>query len=361
MNPDEMTTIERPTFSVALATYNGEHFLREQLDSLVQQTLLPTELVVVDDRSSDATVRILHDFAAQAPFPVRVHENERNEGYEESFFRAMAACGGEWIACCDQDDWWLPEKLERCAQTIRDHSGVVLVSHSADQVDADLTPLGSRVPDHPTSRIVDPLENTPLAVYQGFSCCVRRSLLDRVPADLRPQDNPDPAKRQSHDRFIYHIANTYGQTALIAESLALYRRHGSSVTGAPGSGMKSSGTLSKLRSARHAGAGAFRHMADRARQHRKFYALVAREAEDDFRVRTLAAVRYYGEIESFYTRRAGIYETAASFGSRARAFVAAWRLGVRSGAGVVKGLGVKSAAKDLAHVVVPWSKWSRNG
>lgn len=66
------TDARPPRVSVALATYNGERFLREQLDSLAEQTLLPAELVVSDDGSTDRTVAIVREFAGRAPFPVKL-------------------------------------------------------------------------------------------------------------------------------------------------------------------------------------------------------------------------------------------------------------------------------------------------
>src|SRR6478609_12105203 len=104
-----------PTVSVAMATYNGAKFLQAQLDSLAAQTQLPDELVVGDDGSSDDTLAILEAFAASAPFPVRVDRNETRPDYGDNFMRTALRCTGDYIAFCDQDDVWLPEKIERCA------------------------------------------------------------------------------------------------------------------------------------------------------------------------------------------------------------------------------------------------------
>jgi glycosyltransferase involved in cell wall biosynthesis len=68
-------------FSIALATFNGDKFLRRQLVSLAEQTLMPAELVVTDDGSRDDTLAILEKFSKTAPFPVHVHHNEERLGY----------------------------------------------------------------------------------------------------------------------------------------------------------------------------------------------------------------------------------------------------------------------------------------
>ena len=109
--------MSRPlTISIALCTYHGERFLQEQLDSFLQQTRLPDELVVCDDGSTDLTVPILEAFGVQAPFPVRLSINSQNLGFTKNFEKAISLCRGEIIAMSDQDDVWLPEKLEKFEQ-----------------------------------------------------------------------------------------------------------------------------------------------------------------------------------------------------------------------------------------------------
>ena len=103
----------RPRVSVAMGTYNGERFIRQQLESIAQQTLLPCELVVRDDASTDGTLTIVEEFASHAPFPVRIHKNDVRLGYPDNFMQAAILTNGDWIAFCDQDDFWLPQKLER--------------------------------------------------------------------------------------------------------------------------------------------------------------------------------------------------------------------------------------------------------
>src|SRR5581483_5816839 len=97
--------------SIAMATYNGGQFIREQLDSLSRQTFLPCELVVCDDGSTDHTLAIVETFAASAPFAVRIHRNKKRLGFGPNFLKAASLCDGEVIAFSDQDDVWLETKL----------------------------------------------------------------------------------------------------------------------------------------------------------------------------------------------------------------------------------------------------------
>src|SRR5438128_2977881 len=97
--------------SIAMCTYNGEQFLRDQLASIAVQTRPPDELVVCDDHSADATCEIVARFAASSPFPVRLHVNEQNLGSTKNFEHAIRLCEGDIIALSAQYDDWLPEKL----------------------------------------------------------------------------------------------------------------------------------------------------------------------------------------------------------------------------------------------------------
>jgi glycosyltransferase involved in cell wall biosynthesis len=100
------------SLSIAIASYNGADYLAAQLASLADQTVLPAEVVVCDDRSSDDTMRILEDFAATAPFPVRIFRNDKQLGYARNFARAAQLCKSDLISFCDQDDIWARDKVE---------------------------------------------------------------------------------------------------------------------------------------------------------------------------------------------------------------------------------------------------------
>ncbi len=108
-----MSTSGQNRISIALCTYNGERFLNQQLASMAQQTRLPDELVVCDDRSTDRTLTMVREFAASAPYPVRIFQNEQNLGFAANFERAIRLCQGNLIALSDQDDIWYPIRLQR--------------------------------------------------------------------------------------------------------------------------------------------------------------------------------------------------------------------------------------------------------
>jgi glycosyltransferase involved in cell wall biosynthesis len=129
-----MSPFGQNRISVALCTYNGERFLPQQLESIAQQTRLPDELIVCDDRSTDRTVSLLREFAASAPYPVSIYENEHNLGSAANFERAIRLCGGNLIALSDQDDIWYPIRLERSEQEFTVHPQAGLVFSDADVI-----------------------------------------------------------------------------------------------------------------------------------------------------------------------------------------------------------------------------------
>ncbi len=111
-----MTDLQRPTISVALCTYNGTAYLPAQWQSLLEQQQLPDEVVFSDDLSTDGTPELLRKLAADAPFSVRILDNQIRLGSNKNFERALSACTGDLIFLCDQDDFWLPGKISTMVQ-----------------------------------------------------------------------------------------------------------------------------------------------------------------------------------------------------------------------------------------------------
>ena len=116
-----MTEPQRPTISIALCTYNGMAYLPTQWQSLLEQQQLPDEVIICDDQSTDGTAELLIKLAADAPFSVHILENSVRLGSNKNFERALIACTGDLIYLCDQDDFWLPEKIATMTQHMDNH------------------------------------------------------------------------------------------------------------------------------------------------------------------------------------------------------------------------------------------------
>lgn len=98
--------------SVVMATYNGEKYIREQLDSILLQTYPVYELIIQDDGSTDSTVKIIKEYADRNEY-IHFYQNEHNLGFRENFKTATMRATGDYIALADQDDVWYPQKLEK--------------------------------------------------------------------------------------------------------------------------------------------------------------------------------------------------------------------------------------------------------
>ena len=218
--------------SLALCTYNGAAFLKEQLDSIALQTRPPDEIVVCDDASCDETIQILQSFAATAPFSIRITINEVTVGAIKNFEKAISRCAGTVIFLCDQDDFWHPEKIERMLKPFADFATGAVFSN-AEAVGPDLTPLGYSLWDacgfklerrqyyQAGGAFVDLLRSN---VVQGASLAFRASFREAI--------LPFPLC-WSHDHWSAVILAACSEIRFLDEQLMLYRQHGSNLLGAP--------------------------------------------------------------------------------------------------------------------------------
>lgn len=137
---------KKNSISVAMATYNGEMYLQEQLDSIASQSVPPLELVVCDDGSVDKTLEILENFKEKALFPVHIFKNESNLGSTLNFDKAIRLCCGDVIVLCDQDDIWRDDKLEKVEDCFRtEDSSVVGFYSDAELIDGSGNNLSKKL------------------------------------------------------------------------------------------------------------------------------------------------------------------------------------------------------------------------
>lgn len=128
--------------SVAMCTYNGDSFLDKQFESIITQNVLPDELVICDDLSTDATLAILGKIKEKSPFAVTIVKNEQRLGSTRNFEQAISLCSGDVIVLCDQDDVWLADKLEKIKAAFEEKPEIGYLFTDAELVDEELHPLG---------------------------------------------------------------------------------------------------------------------------------------------------------------------------------------------------------------------------
>ena len=221
-------TTRRPRVSVAMATYNGERFLPEQLDSLAQQTLLPAELVVSDDGSTDRTVAIVREFAARAPFDVKLLEGGDRLNYRLNFRRAAERCSGDLIAFCDQDDVWDAHKLEKTTHVFSDPR-VLLAYHNAVVSNAAGTRSLLSADQEEAALREQPMVpfKSPNGLVMIFRAGLRR--FDDLWDMTIDQNEGDVVL--AHDQWYFFLARAVGEVRFIDEPLLVYRQHESNTLG----------------------------------------------------------------------------------------------------------------------------------
>ena len=124
--------------SIAMTTFNGESFLKDQLESISNQTYLPDELIISDDCSSDNTIKIIENFIDRAPYEIRLIKNIKNNGFTKNFEIALNACQGDIIFLADQDDYWYENKISEIVKIFKEKKNISLVIHNADLADGSL-------------------------------------------------------------------------------------------------------------------------------------------------------------------------------------------------------------------------------
>lgn len=327
--------------SVAMATYNGEKYLEEQLQSIARQEVLPGELVVCDDGSTDRSVEILHSFSTIAPFTVRIYRNSSNLGFSGNFLKSAGLCKGEFIAFCDQDDIWLPNKLKQAAAAVERNPGALLVLQSAVICDENLRNTGRVFPGSILPGYYGPGSQYGFWVWPGFLQTFRSSLLEGVVPGERPRSYFAGHGSITHDKLTCLLANAMGGIIVLSEPTALYRRHPDAVTG--------SYAVQPIR-----------QRFDKARSvgsdHYNFLAVVASETADYLRhlargsapikAKSLGeAAQVFDTIKRLYVSRACLYSSDAILDRLWRMRLIHQEGGYFGPAGI--SLGWRSAVKDL--------------
>lgn len=212
---------ERPACSVALAVCDGEPWIAQQLGSILAQLGAGDEVVVADASSTDGTLAIIESFADDR---VRILRELPRGDIPGTFEQALRACRGEFVFLSDQDDIWLPGKIDRCIQALSNVPSELLL-HDARIVDAQ----GNEVAPSFLERIgYRPgfFANLWKPAYLGCALCAKRSLLERA--------LPFPAKVPMHDWWLGLLAEKGGGVLVLREPWILHRRHGRNASYGPG-------------------------------------------------------------------------------------------------------------------------------
>jgi len=215
----------RPELTVVLATHNGVCWLPDLLASLARQTLAPARLSILDDASTDDTWELVRN-AAVPGIQTAVGRQETNEGAIRTFERLLSSVDTEYFALCDQDDVWLPDKLEKSVRLL-ELSGVDLVYTDLEVVDQNLNEL---VPSAWRMSHVVPVAGRPMIPLILKSCATGCSIVGRT--SMLRRALPFPPGILLHDRWLALVAACGAGVAPLREATILYRQHGNNEIGA---------------------------------------------------------------------------------------------------------------------------------
>lgn len=219
---------QRSKVQILVSTYNGEQYLVEQLNSLMEQTHSHVFITIRDDGSSDRTTAIIREYVSNYPYKIEAFY-EKNVGVIASFFELLLKHvhnDTDYVCFCDQDDVWMPDKLERGIHALGGHTGDMPMMHitSTQMVNDMLQPLNCwpPAPKRGPSFFNALLEN----IAVGATMMVNRSAIE-----LMQRHVPNPKHIVMHDWWAYLAVSAFGQVIYDEKPSILYRQHQRNVIG----------------------------------------------------------------------------------------------------------------------------------
>ncbi|SHE83114.1 glycosyltransferase family 2 protein [Alkalibacter saccharofermentans] len=205
--------------SVAMASYNGEKYIEDQINSILCQLHQNDELVISDDGSSDNTLSIINRFCERDK-RIKLYHNKDN-GIIKNFENAIKNTVNEIILLCDQDDIWLPNKIERMVKEFEINPEVTLVISDLQYVDSDLNEVKDELINRKYKKgiLKNFIKNSYIGCCMAFNKEIKKTIL------------PFPQKIPMHDAWIGILAELFKyKIVYIPEKLILYRRHENTAT-----------------------------------------------------------------------------------------------------------------------------------
>lgn len=201
--------------SVCMASYNGEKYIKEQIESIISQLGPGDELIISDDGSKDQSVEIVKTFGDNR---IKIVRNKKPHGFVGNFENALSYAKGDYILLCDQDDIWMPNKVKVVLDALSDCD---LVIHDAELIDAEGKWLGQNY--YSTMHNGNGFwKNLFYPRYLGCCMAFRKGVLKK--------SLPFPNYHRGHDYWIGCITSVSQRVKFIPDKLIAYRRHGDNVT-----------------------------------------------------------------------------------------------------------------------------------
>ncbi|MDE6208721.1 MAG: glycosyltransferase [Lachnospiraceae bacterium] len=204
--------------SVAMASYNGEKYIEEQLDSILSQTMPVDEIIICDDKSKDNTVKVVEEFISKKGVSdiINISVNEENLGYASNFISAVKKTTGDLIFFCDQDDIWTDSRVEEMVHIMEENKKIMTLgsefSSFVSSPDAPSVPKWESK-KYKNNKALEKVKFKPENIFigaQGCTMCIRRSFFERIERYWYPG--------LAHDEFVWKFA-------LCMEGLYMYHSY----------------------------------------------------------------------------------------------------------------------------------------
>lgn len=219
--------------AILLATYNGEHYLREQIDSLLGQSMQEWVLCIHDDGSKDDTVRIINEYVQKYPEKIFIIDGEPTGCARNNFFYLFGQVEAPYYMCCDQDDVWLEDKVKSTFDKMRELETTgahtpCLVYTELKVVDGELNTIAETMSEYQSLDCTIQTINQYLIQNSVTGCTMmtNRVLRDKM-LEIRNVENTI-----MHDWWIALVAAWFGKVAFIEKPTILYRQHSDNSVGA---------------------------------------------------------------------------------------------------------------------------------
>lgn len=209
--------------SVLVTTYNGSKYLEQQLDSIRLQSIVPDEVVIIDDKSTDSSVHLLQKYIAKYKLDNwKVIVNDDNTGWKSNFMMGSKLCSGDYIFFCDQDDIWEQHKISLMYEEVINNPEIKILASNYSEIDEANNYI--RFSQEPgIEKNTGDVQNVPFSLHNyyprrmGCTYCIKRSFLDSV----RKYWHPNSA----HDAFSWRVATLCNGLYIINSTLIKYRQH----------------------------------------------------------------------------------------------------------------------------------------
>lgn len=219
--------------SIILAIYNGELFLREQLDSIANQTLKPSEIIIVDDASTDNSIDIVNNWKKRIDVPCKILKNEKNMGACRSFERGLELASGDYISFSDQDDIWKEDKNSKLFNKMKEiefkYGDIPILVHSdLEVVMENVKTISESLLDYEGINHIESKDKYKTVLVHNFvtGCAMM------INKKARDYSLPFSGKIIMHDWWIALVVATLGEIGFVDEPLIKYRQHANNVYGA---------------------------------------------------------------------------------------------------------------------------------